>query len=189
MGDSVHPIITLRNNGYSPIEEFDLRYIMSVGTKFDTLYEHVSHRIEADETYEHESTRGFLVHYNFKPLSFRVDCYVDLDKQPDNDYMTVVTCTNSGVEDYAEENGVGLKQNEPNPAIDNTRISFVLPEDGAANISIYSTLGQQLYSQDQSGTKGQNYLDVNTSNWAAGVYYYTLSFKDTSITKKMVIQK
>ena len=27
------------------------------------------------------------------------------------------------------------------------------------------------------------------SNWAAGVYYYTLSFKDTSITKKMVIQK
>jgi hypothetical protein len=189
MGDSVHPTITLRNNGYSPLEEFDLRYVMSVGTKFDTLYEHVVQHIDADDTIHYTSKKGFLVHYNFKPLSFRVDCFVDLDKNTDNDYMTVVTCTNSGVDDYAEENGVGLKQNEPNPAFDHTRISFVLPEDGAANISIYSTLGQQLYSQDQSGTKGQNYMDVNTSNWAAGVYYYTLSFKDTSITKKMVIQK
>ncbi|MBR6160403.1 MAG: T9SS type A sorting domain-containing protein, partial [Bacteroidales bacterium] len=189
MGDSVHPTITLRNNGYSPLEEFDLRYIMSIGTKFDTLYEHVVRHIDADDTIHYTTKGAFLVHYNFHPLSFRVDCYVDLDKDTENDYQTVVTCTNSGVDDYAEENGVGLKQNEPNPASDHTRISYVLPEDGAANISIYSTLGQQLYSQDQSGTKGQNYLDVNTSNWAAGVYYYTLSFKDTSITKKMVIQK
>ena len=189
MGDSVHPTITLRNNGYSPIGEFDLRFIMSVGTKFDTLYEHVTRTIESEDTIHYTTSKGFLVHYNFRPLSFRVDCYVDLDKNPENDYYTVVTCTNSGVEDYAEENGVVLEQNEPNPAVTTTRISYRLPDYGEANISIYSALGQQLYSQDQAGSKGVNYLDVNTSNWAAGVYYYTLSFKDTSITKKMVIQK
>ena len=92
-----------------------------------------------------------------------------MDVNPLDNFKSVVTCTNLGVDGYAEENGVGLKQNEPNPAFDHTRISYVLPEDGPANISIYSTLGQQLYSQEQSGSKGQNYLDVNTSNWAAGV--------------------
>ncbi|MBQ6070227.1 MAG: T9SS type A sorting domain-containing protein, partial [Bacteroidales bacterium] len=188
IGDSVYPEVVLRNNSNYELNEYDLYVRIGAGSDLDTMHEHCTRPIAAGDTIHYKMSQAYLVSSHTIYLEFVATCYVDLDKNTMNDIKRVIVCTNVGVDDYAEENGVGLKQNEPNPASDHTRISYVLPEDGSANISIYSTLGQQLYSQDQSGTKGQNYLDVNTSSWAAGVYYYTLSFKGTSITKKMVVQ-
>ena len=189
MGDSVYPKFVLRNKSDFEVNEYELYAIMAIANNFDTIYEHGTRPIAAGDTIHYTMSQGFLVHFDYNWLQFVVICDVDFDANPFDNRKLIITCTNLGVDDYAEGNGVGLKQNEPNPAFDHTRISYVLPEEGAANISIYSTLGQQLYSQDQAGVKGHNYLDVNTSEWAAGVYYYTLSFNGTSLTKKMVVQK
>ena len=190
MGDSVAPVVIIRNNGFSSVSNYDLQVVMSVGTRFDTIREeNITREIPAGDTIHYRMNNTFLIHHDFHPLQFRTDLVVSLDKDPENNYMTIVTCTNSDIEDYAEENGVGLKQNEPNPAYNQTRIGYTLPDYGNANISIYSTLGQLLYSQDQESVKGDNFMDVSVANLSAGVYYYTLTFKDVMITKKMVVQK
>ena len=101
----------------------------------------------------------------------------------------MIPCTSLDIIHYEAEQGVVLNQNMPNPAEDQTTIVYLLPDYGKTTLQIYSAMGQLLYTDSQEGVFGQNQYDVKTANLAAGVYYYTLTFKDVTLTKKMVIQK
>ena len=120
---------------------------------------------------------------------FRVHIDYELDADTLNNKKHVIACTNYAVSEIDDKDGVILMQNEPNPAVTSTRISYSLPEAGATTLSIYSTQGQLLYTTSQDALEGMNFYDVNTSELAAGIYFYTLKFKDVVLTKKMVIQK
>ena len=87
------------------------------------------------------------------------------------------------------ESGIVLNQNVPNPADNKTRISFLVPQDGQAVIDIYTLTGQKMYSESINAHFGENYIDLNTSEFAAGMYIYTLQFEGAVLSKKMVIQK
>ena len=41
----------------------------------------------------------------------------------------------------------------------------------------------------QEADLGKNYIERNTSNFASGVYYYTLYYKDVVLTKNMMINR
>ena len=46
-----------------------------------------------------------------------------------------------------------------------------------------------IYTTEQEAERGTNYIEMNAATLAAGVYYYTLHYKDIVLTKKMVVEK
>lgn len=85
--------------------------------------------------------------------------------------------------------GIALEQNMPNPSNGSTTIRYNLA-NGATNVTleVYDVTGTLISSVDQ-GTQGagQHSVDLNTTNYAAGVYFYTLNVDGVKVTKKMVI--
>ena len=191
VGEVIRPQVVIRNVGISPIFKFDLTSTMSVGSDFDVRYDTIEHMLMPDEAMTYTLDSGFVVNFPSANLDFifRVHIDYELDADTLNNKKHVIACTNYAVSEIDDKDGVILMQNEPNPAVTSTRISYSLPEAGATTLSIYSTQGQLLYTTSQDALEGMNFYDVNTSELAAGIYFYTLKFKDVVLTKKMVIQK
>ncbi len=81
-----------------------------------------------------------------------------------------------------------LLQNEPNPFESNTMISFILPENQEATISIFDVDGKLIKEYRDSYQKGSNSISIDKSDLpSAGVYYYQLKTKDFVDTKKMMV--
>ena len=189
IGDTLHPVLTLKNNGNSPISNFQVMCVIKAqgANEADTLLETVTDVLAPGDTMQYTFESGHEI-----VDSRWVECYlygiIDYDKNNTNDMKRVISCSNTGIEDY-ELTGMQLMQNVPNPATGMTKIEYVLPEYGKASLNIYSALGQLMYSDTQEGVEGSNFFEVNASKLADGVYYYTLTFKDIILTKKMVVQK
>lgn len=91
--------------------------------------------------------------------------------------------------------GYALFQNYPNPFNGATHIQFTLPRRAAVTLTIYNVLGQQvrrfeesthsagLFQLDWDGT------DDRHSEVASGIYFYSLTTSDLTITKKMILVK
>jgi hypothetical protein len=85
-------------------------------------------------------------------------------------------------------NGFSLNQNQPNPFNGQTTISYSLNK-GAEKISvqIFDVTGVKLFERNDSNVKAGNYsVDVNTADYAAGLYFYTINVDGQKLTKKMI---
>jgi hypothetical protein len=86
------------------------------------------------------------------------------------------------------ELGYALNQNEPNPFKTVTKISFQLPSEMRAKVSISDVSGRVLRTYEGVYPAGLNELFVKRSEvGAAGVLYYTLETEDYRATKKMIL--
>ena len=196
-GDTVHPRVAITNTGLTPIREFDIKGTWKSGNDITEYIEHweapmvngVAQLFMPDSTIEYEFQHFFVAFYNADFLDFTFELLLDLDDNPFNNKGTIHPCLSTGINDYVKEGGLVLNQNVPNPADNKTRISFYVPETGQATIEIFSMTGQKLYSESMNAQYGINYIDVNTSSLAAGMYIYTLQFENTVLSKKMIIQK
>jgi hypothetical protein len=84
--------------------------------------------------------------------------------------------------------GYALNQNEPNPFKTETKISFQLPSEMRAKVSISDVSGRVLRTYEGVYPAGLNELFVKRSEvGAAGVLYYTLETEDYRASKKMII--
>ncbi|HRO09860.1 MAG TPA: T9SS type A sorting domain-containing protein, partial [Saprospiraceae bacterium] len=83
---------------------------------------------------------------------------------------------------------IELYQNEPNPFKGQTTVSFMMPEAGAATLSVYDMTGKLVVTRSISAVKGLN-SEVFTKDQlgVSGVMYYTLESGDFSATKKMIV--
>ena len=83
-----------------------------------------------------------------------------------------------------------LFQNVPNPVIDNTSISFYLPEDGNVRLTVSNTLGQEIMTlSDSNFTKGMHTVDMDATSLSPKVYFYKLEANKTFLTKQLTIVK
>ena len=83
-----------------------------------------------------------------------------------------------------------LFQNVPNPVMDNTSISFYLPEDANVRLTVSNTLGQEIMTlSDSSFTKGMHTVDMDATSLSTGVYFYKLEANKTSLTKQLTLVK
>ena len=84
-----------------------------------------------------------------------------------------------------------LYQNYPNPFNPITTIKYSIPQTGYVKVIIYNILGQEVGSfVNLRQAKGGHQLPVNLSNFASGVYIYTLNVNgEFKIAKKMVLIK
>ena len=87
-----------------------------------------------------------------------------------------------------------LYQNHPNPFNPSTTIEFSIPAKGKVSISIFDSSGKLIKEllKDKSVSEGRHNAVWDGSNGAgkrvpSGIYFYRLTFKGKSITKKMVL--
>lgn len=101
-----------------------------------------------------------------------------------------ITVDGVGINETANT-GIALEQNMPNPSNGSTTIRYSLANGGTnVTLEVYDVTGTLISSVDQ-GTRaaGQHTVDLNTTNYAAGVYFYTLNVDGVKVTKKMVISE
>jgi len=83
-----------------------------------------------------------------------------------------------------------LFQNNPNPAQNQTRISFELMNPSDVTIEIINIMGKVEKSYKYSSMqKGLNSVDIDCSSLSSGVYYYRVTAGEIVQTKKMLITK
>ena len=83
-----------------------------------------------------------------------------------------------------------LMQNYPNPFNPTTNVHFSLPKDGNVSLKIYDMLGNVVETYVDGFMKSGTYnAEIDGSNWASGVYFYTLRAGNYVETKKMSLIK
>jgi len=185
----VVPIILLQNAGNSAVEEFDVIFNVGTGNDIVTETEHIVQHLEPGDTLTYTSTHEFVVTNLTQNWEVKATVVIPEDKRHNNDTKRTLSCTDVGIDDYENEEGVYLGQNEPNPATVITRIPYSVPEPGKVTFDLTNANGQLLYTTTEEAEVGVNHIEMNVSNLAVGVYYYTLHYKNVVLTKKMVVEK
>lgn len=86
--------------------------------------------------------------------------------------------------------GYVLRQNYPNPFNPSTTISFTADKPGFVSLKIYDMLGREKACLLNKYIPQGNYsVSVDASDWASGVYIYTLNINGSSNARKMILQK
>jgi hypothetical protein len=112
----------------------------------------------------------------------------NVDNYTDNDTLTIRRETNSvGIASTGATNAFRLGQNIPNPANNSTRIDYSVPEAGEVVFHVHSITGQLLYSKTIEASRGTNSIELNTSTFAAGVYFYSMEYKGQRLVRQLII--
>ncbi len=82
-------------------------------------------------------------------------------------------------------NDLRVFQNFPNPFNPSTKIGFLIPASENVIISVHNILGELVDEKSEFLSAG-NYVVDWFSKGSAGVYLYTISYGNQSITKKMI---
>ena len=83
-----------------------------------------------------------------------------------------------------------LNANYPNPFNPTTSISYTLPEDLHARLTVYNMLGEQVATlADEVQAAGLHQVTFNASNLASGLYYYRLEAGANVQVNKMMLLK
>lgn len=99
----------------------------------------------------------------------------------------------------AQTDAVGIKNQKasanflsiyPNPASNNLTIKTVIPNSGKASLKFVNALGQVVYTKDLALNAGQNTIDLNVQDFAAGIYNVMLITENgSSSVKKLNLVK
>lgn len=86
----------------------------------------------------------------------------------------------------SEKDEIRIDQNIPNPANSSTLINFRGKQDLSTKILIYDAVGRLF---DQILISGAPSIQINTSKYAEGVYFYKVQTSgETSATRKMIVK-
>ena len=89
---------------------------------------------------------------------------------------------------FTEGGTFALYQNEPNPFENQTKISFHLPTESNAKLTIYDAAGRIVKTIEKKFAKGYNEIPISKGDInASGIFYYRLDTPTHSATKKMIM--
>jgi hypothetical protein len=103
--------------------------------------------------------------------------------------ITDVSNINNNIKSYQ------LSQNYPNPFNPSTLIKYSIPQESHVRIEVFNAIGQRVSTLVNSVQKSGDYaINFNASQFASGVYYYSINASDNLgknffTVKKMVLLK
>jgi len=81
-------------------------------------------------------------------------------------------------------------QNTPNPFNPSTTIEYALPEDSYVTLSIYNVTGQRVtVLKNEHEPAGIHSVTWDAGSLPSGMYFYTITTGNQSVTKKMLLMK
>ena len=83
-----------------------------------------------------------------------------------------------------------LSQNYPNPFNPVTTISYSVPADGLVSLKVFDLLGEEVAAIVEGDHQSGNYtVQFDGSQLSSGVYFYKLTSRDYTLTKKLILIK
>ncbi len=78
----------------------------------------------------------------------------------------------------------------PNPVLNRARISYALPRAGQVSLQVFDAAGRPVQTLVNSRVgAGRHTATWDASRVAGGVYFYTLTTDETSVTKKLIVAR
>lgn len=88
----------------------------------------------------------------------------------------------------AKENIISVSQNRPNPFNGTTAIDYNLTKAANVNVTVYNVAGAQIMNIAEGlKSAGNHNVNIDASNLPAGIYYYTFTADNYTVTKKMIV--
>lgn len=110
--------------------------------------------------------------------------------QPFNvDYYTLVILPAPTSVEELSTSTFSVKQNSPNPFSSNSTIEYSVPTAGKVAIDVRNVLGELIYSENITAQKGTNKLQLDASKFSNGMYFYQINYNNTTITKRIIVNK
>src|SRR5205814_1277730 len=81
-----------------------------------------------------------------------------------------------------------VSDNYPNPTTGLTNFDVTMKQNANIVLSIYNGLGQQVYVTENKLSIGKHLLTVDASNFASGLYFYTIQGANASVSGKILKQ-
>lgn len=104
------------------------------------------------------------------------------------DYYSIEVVSPTSVETFSKD-AFEVKQNMPNPVRNLSTIQYYLPEASNVTLNIYNVLGKVLKSDNLIGTTGSNKYTLDATNLTNGIYFYSLTSVNKTITKRFIVNK
>jgi hypothetical protein len=187
VGSSVQVIATIVNRSDGDIfDDLPLTYRVTNSQGIETATFTEKQTIGVSATVNHTFTTPYSVPDD---TVYYLSVYIDnQDNYRSNDTMTIRRETDvTGIKTGEGIAGFTLSQNIPNPTAGVTRIDYSIPETGGVIFQICSISGQLLYSEALEVISGKHSLEVNTTVFAAGVYFYLIEYRGQRLVKRMVV--
>ena len=111
-----------------------------------------------------------------------------------NDKTPYVFNYSRSIAPKAVQLGYDLSQNVPNPLVDQTTITYSVPEDMFVDISLYNVLGQKVHTFVSGEVTGnvKHTIDWNGvakgKNLSSGIYLYQMTTQSKQLQRKLVIK-
>lgn len=102
----------------------------------------------------------------------------------------IVTEPPTGKNEIILPDHFSLYQNQPNPFVTSTMIRYELPERSNVSLKVYDLFGREvttLFEGEQNAGKYE--VEFNGTNLPGGIYFYKMSTKGFSETKKLILLK
>ena len=77
----------------------------------------------------------------------------------------------------------------PNPATDMTNIEFNITSTSEVTVQVINALGQVVYTNDMGDVNGAQKVQVNTTDFEAGMYLVQINVNGSVITKRVSVVK
>ncbi|MFH1297005.1 MAG: T9SS type A sorting domain-containing protein, partial [Bacteroidota bacterium] len=91
--------------------------------------------------------------------------------------------------DKEQKHAFHVSQNYPNPVTDHTTVNVHLTQSGTLGLEVTNLMGQRVETLSKGiCTAGNHYFTINTRGLCPGVYFYTVFFTDSKVTKKMIVE-
>jgi hypothetical protein len=101
-----------------------------------------------------------------------------------------VTSNTVGINEQAFVNGIKLVQNQPNPFDKTSLIGYEIANPSNVTLSVYDITGKRvMYVEEGKKIAGKHSIEINAEKLHSGIYFYTLTAGDNSLTKKMTVME
>jgi hypothetical protein len=115
------------------------------------------------------------------------DSFLQSEIYDQDDVVYALILAWKGKEEVAGGEEIQLHQNRPNPWNGATVIPFEIPGPGEVTLHITNALGEEIHMMTNEFAAGKQQFTISNDSWPQGLYYYTIRFGDTQLTKTMLI--
>jgi hypothetical protein len=78
----------------------------------------------------------------------------------------------------------------PNPVVDQLKVSFKSNNQGIVVVSLFNTIGKQVFRQENTIETGNNIISINIKNYLIepGIYFVKIEAETEIFTRKLIVK-
>ena len=77
----------------------------------------------------------------------------------------------------------------PNPTVNETSVNITVVKSSDVSVSVLNNVGQIVYQTVSALSAGSNKVNIDTKQFAAGIYNVVIATENGSVTKKLSVTK